>query len=66
METEMWQFHFYRMKDTLQTLAYGNTDCGVFKRGGTKFERFLPKNQHTQTKLLNLRIGLMGRCQKVP
>ena len=26
---------------------YGNTGCGVFKRGGTKLERFLPKNQHT-------------------
>ena len=28
-----------------------------FSNGGTKLERFLPKN---------LRIGLMGRCQKVP
>ena len=27
---------------------------------GTKLERFLPKNQHTQR-----RIGLMGRCQKM-
>ena len=25
----------------------------------------MPKNQHTQRKLLNLRIGLVGRCQKV-
>ncbi len=34
---------------------YGNTGCGVFKRGlgGTKLERFLPKNQHTEKKLLN-------------
>ena len=32
---------------------YGNTGCGVFKTGGTKLERFLPKNQHTQRKLLN-------------
>ena len=24
-----------------------------FSRGGTKFERFLPKNQHIQRKLLN-------------
>ena len=31
---------------------YGNTGCGVFKRG-TKLKRFLPKNQHTQRKLLN-------------
>ena len=28
---------------------YGNMGCGDFKRwvGGTKLERFLPKNQHT-------------------
>ena len=25
-----------------------------FQTGGTKLERFLPKNQHTQRKLLNL------------
>ena len=29
---------------------YGNTGCRVFK-WGTKFERFLPKNQRTQRKL---------------
>ena len=23
-------------------VSYGNTGCGVFKRGGTKLERFLP------------------------
>ena len=33
---------------------------------GTKLERFLPKNQHTQRNYWILRIGLMGRCQKVP
>ena len=32
----------------------GSRGCGVFKQGGTKLERFLPKNQHTQRKLLNL------------
>ena len=32
---------------------YGNTACGVFKRGGSELERFFPKNQHTQRKLLN-------------
>ena len=31
--------------------------------GGTKLERFLSKNQHTQRKVL--RIGLLGRCQKL-
>ena len=36
-----------------------------FQTGGTKLERFWPKHRHTQRKLLNLRIGLVGRCQKV-
>ena len=31
--------------------------------GDTKLERFLPKNQHTQRKLLNF--GLMASCQKL-
>ena len=36
------------------TPQYGNTGCRVFKGGGgTKLETFLPKNQHTQRKLLN-------------
>ena len=39
---------------------YGNTGCGVFKRGGTKLERFLPKNQHTQRKLLNFENWVNG------
>ena len=38
-------FHF--------NIHYGNTGCGVLKRGGTKLERFLPKNQNTQRKFLN-------------
>ena len=45
-------------------IYYGNIGCGVFKRWGKKFERFLPKNQHTQRKLL--KFGLMASCQKVP
>ena len=31
---------------------YGNMGCQVFK-GGTKLDRFLPKNKHIQRKLLN-------------
>ena len=45
---------------------YGNTGCGVFKRGGTKLERFLPKNQHTQRKLLNFENWVNGKVSKVP
>ena len=44
---------------------YGNTGCGVFKRGGTKLERFLPKNQHTQGKLLNFENWASGEVSKI-
>ena len=43
---------------------YGNTACGVFKRGDTKLERFLPKNEHTQRKLLNFEFGINGELSK--
>ena len=36
---------------------YGNTGCGVW---GTKLERFLPKNQHTQRTLLNFENWING------
>ena len=38
---------------TFEDAHYGNTGCQVFKRGGTKLEIFLPKNQRTQGKLTN-------------
>ena len=31
-----------------------------FQTGGTKLERFLPKNQHTQRKLLNVENWVSG------
>ena len=37
----------------------------VFKRGGTKLERLLPKNQHTQRKLLNLQNWVNGDVTKI-
>ena len=37
-----------------------------FSCGGFKIRNILPKNQHTQRKLLKLGIGLMGKCQKGP
>ena len=43
---------------------YGNTGCGVFKRGGTNLEIFLPKNQHTQRKLLNFENRVNGEVSK--
>ena len=43
---------------------YGNTGCGVFKRG-VQLERFLPKNQHTQRKLLNFENWVNGEASKI-
>ena len=39
-----------------------------FQTGGKKLERFLPKNQHTQMKLLNFEnwgVHILARCQKL-
>ena len=37
-----------------------------FQAGGTNLERFLPKINITKGNYWILRIGVMGRCQKVP
>ena len=37
-----------------------------FSNGGTKLERFLPKNQHTQRKLLNFENWVNGELSKMP
>ena len=36
-----------------------------FRAGGTKLERFLPKNQHTQSKLLNFENWCNGELSKI-
>ena len=36
-----------------------------FQTGGTKLERFLPKNQHTQRKLLNFENWVNGEVSKI-
>ena len=36
-----------------------------FLAGGTKLERFLPKNQHTQRKLLNFENWVNGEVSKI-
>ena len=43
---------------------YGNTGCGGFQVGGTKSKIFLPKNQHTQRKLLNFENWVNGEVSK--
>ena len=44
--------------------VYGNTGCRVFKEGIQNWERFLPKNQHTQRKLLNFENKCSGEVSK--
>ena len=36
-----------------------------FQTGGTKLERFLPKNEHTQRKLLNFENWVSGEVSKI-
>ena len=36
-----------------------------FQQGGTKLERFLPKNQDTQRKLLNFENWVNGEVSKI-
>ena len=36
-----------------------------FQMGGSKLERFLPKNQHTQRKLLNFENRVNGEVSKI-
>ena len=36
-----------------------------FQTGSTKLERFLPKNQHTQRKLLNFENWVSGEVSKI-
>ena len=44
---------------------YGNTGCRVFKRGGTKLERFLLKNQQIpKGNLLNFENLCNGEVSK--
>ena len=47
------------------TCHYGNKGCRIFKRGGTKLERVLPKNRYTQRKLLNFENWVNGEMSKI-
>jgi hypothetical protein len=56
--------HFDKVLGHYSLWQYG---LSSFQEGDTTLERFLPKNQHTRIKgnCGILRIGGMGRCQKV-
>ena len=66
-EVQLIFLHIHRLYNyRYNTIHYGNTGCGVFKQGGgTKLERFLPKNQHTQRKLLNFQNWCSGELSKI-
>ena len=51
----------YMNNMALQLWQYG---LWSFQMGGTKLERFLPKNQHTQRKLLNFEFWINGELSK--
>ena len=47
------------------TSLYIMTNLWSFQTGGTKLEIFLPKNQHTQRKLLNFENWVNGEVSKI-
>ena len=50
------------LKDIYLLWQYG---LRSFQAGGTKLERFLPKNLHTQRKLLNFENWVNGEVSKI-
>ena len=58
MEQEGAKYMYYRRRRVWQ---YG---LWSFQMGCTKLERFLPKNQHTQRKLLNFENWVNGEVSK--
>ena len=48
---------------SMEVMAIGVVEVS---NGGYKLERFLPKNQHTQRKLLNFENWVHGEVSKVP
>ena len=51
-------------KNQLMACAVWQYGLWSFQTGGTKLERFLPKNQHTQRKLLNFENWISGEVSK--
>ena len=53
---------YYLLEWILRLWQYG---LWSFQAGGTKLERFLHKNQHTQMKLLNSEFWINGELSKI-
>ena len=45
---------------------YGNTGCWVYKQGVQNWKDFCPKINIPKGNYWILRIGILGKCQKVP
>jgi hypothetical protein len=54
------------LHQVLETWPLWQYGVWSFQTGGTKFESFLPKNQHTQRKLLNFENWVNEEVSKVP
>ena len=65
-----FRYHFHWFLSTsqgriLSDEQYGSTGCRVFKKGGTKLERFVSKNQHTSRKMLNFENWFSGDLSNI-
>ena len=59
----MWGYNFARHA-TVRDFTVWQYGLWSFQTGGTKLERFLPKNQPTQRKLLNFENCIDGEVSK--
>ena len=55
----------YNLAENTTTLFLWQYGLWSFQTGGTNLERFLPKNQHTQRKLLNFENWVNGEVSKI-
>ena len=56
---------FYCLNNPITDPRPWQYELWSFQMGGTKLERFLPMNQHTQRKLLNLENWVSGEVSKI-
>ena len=61
--TKIWQKSWKKL--SIVAVQYGRTGVEFSRGGGTKLERFLPKNLHTQRKLLNFENWVNGEVSKI-
>ena len=56
----IWLHYIQRKLDN----EFWQYELWSFQKGGTKLERFLPKNQHNQKNLLNFEVWINGELSK--